>query len=59
MIMQDALPGVKRFLAPLAANAYVQEFLIRFIAPLSAMWGGCRRHKRRARFELRRGIGPR
>jgi hypothetical protein len=32
MIMQDALPGVKRFLAPLAANAYVQEFLIRFIA---------------------------
>jgi Transposase DDE domain len=32
MIMQDALPRVKRFLAPITGNAYLQEFLIRFIA---------------------------
>ncbi|HEV3118553.1 MAG TPA: transposase [Gemmataceae bacterium] len=32
MMMQDALPRVKRFLAPVAGNAYARGFLIRFIA---------------------------
>jgi hypothetical protein len=32
MIMQDALPGIKRFLATVALSAHVQGFLIRLVA---------------------------
>jgi Transposase DDE domain len=32
MMMQDALPGIKRFLAPVRLDAYVQGFLIRLVS---------------------------